>query len=234
VTTWASWFQDGGSYGVVAQRFRPDLILRDGFEDGTLGAWSFSSSDGGDLSVSPLAALKSTTAGLRGVVDDTIGLYAQDDRPQDEGRYRARFYFDPNGFDPGEAQSHFRTRIFLAFSEAPTRRVAAIVLRRLEGEYAIRGRARLDNDTQADTPFIPITDEPHVIELELRRAGNPSFPTGSFVLSVDRETVSVVLLDNNLAEVDFVRMGALSVKAGASGTMYWDEFESRRQGAIGP
>jgi hypothetical protein len=29
-------------------------------------------------------------------------------------------------------------------------------------------------------------------------------------------------------------MGALSVKLGASGTMYWDEFESRRQNGIGP
>ena len=41
-------------------------------------------------------------------------------------------------------------------------------------------------------------------------------------------------MDNSLSAVDFVRLGALSVKAGASGTLYWDEFESRRQGEIGP
>ena len=41
-------------------------------------------------------------------------------------------------------------------------------------------------------------------------------------------------LDNHLAEVDFVRLGALSVKAGASGTIYWDEFVSRRLTLIGP
>jgi hypothetical protein len=29
-------------------------------------------------------------------------------------------------------------------------------------------------------------------------------------------------------------MGALCVKPGASGTMYWDEFASRRQNGIGP
>jgi hypothetical protein len=29
-------------------------------------------------------------------------------------------------------------------------------------------------------------------------------------------------------------MGALSVKPGASGTLYWDEFESRRDDYIGP
>jgi hypothetical protein len=29
-------------------------------------------------------------------------------------------------------------------------------------------------------------------------------------------------------------MGALSVKSGAFGTLYWDEFESRRLSDIGP
>jgi hypothetical protein len=29
-------------------------------------------------------------------------------------------------------------------------------------------------------------------------------------------------------------MGALSVKTGAFGSMYWDEFESRRRTEIGP
>jgi hypothetical protein len=199
-----------------------------------MGKWSSSSTDGGDLSISPLASLKLSTAGLQGVVDDTVGLFVQDDRPQDERRYRARFYFDPNGFDPGEAQLHLRTRIFLAFSEAPTRRVAAIVLRRRDGEFSIRGRARLDDNTQAETPFIPITDEPHVIEIDLRLATAPSTSDGYLILSVDGDNTLVAFLDNHLAEVDFVRMGALSAKAGANGTMYWDEFESRRQSAIGP
>jgi hypothetical protein len=234
VVTWESLGQDGDRSGIFAQRFRSDLIFRDGFEGGTLGAWSSSATDGADLSVAPAAALKLTGSGLRGIVDDTAGLYVQDDRPRDERRYRARFYFDPNGFDPGEGQSHFRTRIFLAFSEAPTRRVAAIILRRLGGVYAIRGRARLDDDRQVDTPFIPITDAPHVIELELQRATVPLIRDGYFRVSVDGVTLSLDSLDNDLANVDFVRMGALSVKAGATGTMYWDEFESRRQGAIGP
>jgi hypothetical protein len=34
--------------------------------------------------------------------------------------------------------------------------------------------------------------------------------------------------------VDFVRMGALSIKTGAAGTLYYDQFESRRQRLIGP
>jgi hypothetical protein len=53
-------------------------------------------------------------------------------------------------------------------------------------------------------------------------------------VSVDGVTLSLDSLDNDLASVDFVRMGALSVKAGANGTMYWDEFEARRSNPIGP
>jgi hypothetical protein len=34
--------------------------------------------------------------------------------------------------------------------------------------------------------------------------------------------------------VDFVRLGALSVKEGAAGTIFWDDFDSRRETAIGP
>ena len=50
------------------------------------------------------------------IVDDQSGLYVQDDSPTGETRYRARFYFDPAAFDPGEASGNLRTRVFLAFA----------------------------------------------------------------------------------------------------------------------
>jgi hypothetical protein len=228
------WDSEHGSVGIFGQRFVPDVIFRDGFETGTFNRWSLVSADGGDLSVSALAGLKFTTAGLRANVDDTAGLYVEDRTPDDEDRYRARCYFDPNGFDPGEAQNRRRTRIFIAFSEAPNRRLVAIVLRRIAGAYSIRGRAHLDDNSHADTPFIPITDEPHVIEFDLKRASGPGAADGYFELAIDGSWVSYLPLDNSLSAVDFVRMGALSVKPGATGTMHWDEFESRRQGDIGP
>jgi hypothetical protein len=179
--------------------------------------------------------MKSTTAGLRGVVDDTAALYVQDDAPNDERVYIARFYLDPNGFDPGETFARFRTRVFLAFSEAPTRRVAAIVLRRLAGSYSIRARARLDDNTQQDTPFVPIGDGPHAIELHLVASSDPEVSGGRFLLFVDGNFVGGAIgIDNSLAAVDFVRLGALSLKPGASGTLHWDEFESRRGSPIGP
>jgi hypothetical protein len=196
--------------------------------------WPAAASDGGDLAVSSEAGLNGTPAGLRATVDDTAGLYVQDDTPADEDRYRARFYFDPNGFDPGEAQGHRRTRLFIVFEDGP-RRLAAIVLRRLNGSYAIRARARLDDNAQADTPFVPINDGPHAVELDWRRSSGPDALDGSLQLWIDGVSVaSLTGLDNASSAVDFVRMGALSVKGGSSGTMYWDEFESRRTTYIGP
>jgi hypothetical protein len=235
VVAWDSYGQDGDSMGVFGQRFEPDLIFQDDFEAGTLAAWSAAATDGGNLSLSTNAALHFTTVGLRGLVNDTASLFVEDTSPSDENRYRARFYFDPNGFDPGEAQGHFRTRIFVAFEEAPTRRLAAVVLRRQNNLYSVRGRCRLDDNSQSDTPFAPITDAPHVIELSWRRSSAPDANDGQCELLVDGTSVALMTdLDNNRSAVDFVRLGALSVKGGASGTIFWDEFVSRRENPIGP
>jgi hypothetical protein len=235
VTVWASYDQEGpNNSGVYGQRFQADLIFRDGVQSGDMSRWSASNTGGGDLTVSGAAGMGSTSQGLQAVVNDTTGLFVEDATPNDEGRYRARFYFDPNGFDPGEALNHRRTRILLAFSESPTRRVAAVVLRRLGGNYAVMGRARQDDNSQADTGFFPISDGPHAIEIDLVRASDTEALDGTFELFIDGVSmIQLTGLDNSLAEVDFTRMGALSVKTGASGTMYWDEFESRRGTYIG-
>ncbi len=212
-----------------------DLIFADGFQTGDLSRWSAASADGGDLAVSPSAALALTVNGLRGVVDDRAGLFVQDDSPAGEDSFHARFHFDPNGFDPGEATGRFRTRIFLAFSENPTRRLATVVLRRMGGAYAVMASCRLDNLRQAATSFVPITDAPHAIEIAWRRASSPLLPDGSCRLFVDGEPAGLLAgLDNDLRGIDFVRMGALSVRDAAAGTLFWDEYHSRRDGLIGP
>jgi hypothetical protein len=235
VVTWSSLNQDGDHAGVFGQRFAPDLIFRDDFESANLSAWSGSQTDGGDLSVSSSAAMKFTTAGLQGVVDDNAGLFVEDGTPDDEDLYRARFYFDTNGFDPGESLAHRRTRLFIAFEEAPLRRLLAIVLRRLTGAYSLMGRARLDDNSQHDSGFFPISDGAHFVEVAWKRATGADANDGEFEMWIDGSSVySTTALDNSASAVDLVRLGALSVKVGASGTLYWDEFESRRLTYIGP
>jgi hypothetical protein len=116
-----------------------------------------------------------TLAGLQAFVNDTGSLFVQDDTPSAENRYRARFYCDTNGFDPGEAQSHFRTRIFIAFDEAGIR-IITLVLKRQGGAYSIEGRVRLNDGTRADTGFLPITDGPHFFEFDWQRPARPAQP----------------------------------------------------------
>jgi len=234
VVVWQSHAQDGDRWGVFGQRYG-DLLFRDDFETGDTSRWSATASDGGDLGVTVDAAMKFTTLGLQAFADDTASLYVQDDTPKDETTYRARFYFHPGDFDPGEGQAHFRTRIFVAFEEAPTRRLMALVLRRQAGQYALMGRARRDDNSQADTGFFPITAAQHFVEFRWVRASAPAAGNGIFELWIDGTLqASLATLDNDVSSVDFVRLGALSVKGGASGTLYFDEFESRRETAIGP
>jgi hypothetical protein len=236
VVVWTSSGRDGSDSGVFGRRFAIDHIFSDGFESLDLSAWSLSATDTGvDLAATPGAALGGTAVGLQAIVNDTAALWVQDDSPRDETAYRVRFHLDPNGFDPGESRSRFRTRVFLAFREAPMRRVAAIVLRRIGGSYSLMGRARLDDDGQSDTGFFGISDGPHLVELELRAASSPDAHDGSFTLWIDGvEAAARTGLDNHLAAVDLARLGAMSVKPGAAGTLYLDEFVSRRWSYIGP
>jgi cysteine-rich repeat protein len=210
-----------------------DAVFANGFESGDLSAWSGTLTDGGDLSVSPTAALNGTTQGLQGVVNDTNTLLVEDGTPLDENHYRARFFFDPSAFDPGEASSSFRTRIFLGLEENPTRRVFAIVLKRQGGQYSVEGRARNDDGTQSDTGFFDVTAAPHRVDLEWIRSSGPDANDGRFRFALDGSVVANMSgIDNSISSIDFARLGALSLKTGANGTLIWDEFVSKRRAPI--
>jgi len=212
-----------------------DLIFQDDFESGNPSAWSLVADDGGDLSVSPAAALGNSANGLQAVVNDTSPLYVEDFTPSSETRYRARFYFDPQGFDPGEAMNHFRIRIFLMFDDSGTKRLSALVLKRQGGNYSLMQRCRRDDNSQYDTGFFPISDSPHWVLVEWRHATTPTSADGMCALTVDGTTLATLSdVQNNARTVGAVRMGTMNVKAGAAGTLFFDEFVSRRTGPIPP
>lgn len=208
-----------------------DIVLKDSFESGDLSAWTASSTDGGDLRVDPSAQMgPGTPNGLLGTVNDTTPLYVEDTTPDNENRYRARFHFDPTGFDPGEVNSKRRVRLFIAFEDGP-RRLVAVILRRLNGQFAIQTRARLDDNSQANTVFTDITASPHRLEFDWLRASGPDANDGQLRLWLDDVLVDTLTgLDNSVSTVDFARLGALAVKVGANGPLKWDYFESRRMG----
>jgi hypothetical protein len=210
-----------------------DLLFRDGFDTGDLSRWPGASTGDGDLRVSGTAALDTTPFGLEAIVDDTTSLYVEDLAPEQEDRYRARFYFDPGDFDPGTSERHFRARLFLGFGERGGR-VFALVLRRQDGEYALMARARLDGGRQADSSFQPITRGTHVVEIGWRRA-TTAHADGSLSLWIDGHAAAQLTgLDNGGTALGFARLGAMGLKPGANGVVSFDAFESRRDSYIGP
>lgn len=200
------------------------------FESGNFNEWSEAVVGDGDLSVSNLAAM-SGSYGLQAVVDDGEPLYVQEDvtRHQpwhDPSYYHVSFRFDPNGFDSSSGRGVLRTRIFAAFEKRPERRLITLALRRRDGQFALTARVRQDDNREVTTGFVDITDDAHLIELVWHRAW-PGARNGMFRLSIDGVVVSTLEgLGNSASVLGLTRLGTVSVKSNASGTLYWDDYRT--------
>ena len=79
------------------------------------------------------------------------------------------------------------------------------------------------------------SDAPHFVELDWRRASGPAANDGSFQMWIDGTSVSALSgLANDAAAVGFARLGVMTIKTGANGTLYFDDFVSRRRFYTGP
>jgi hypothetical protein len=229
----------------------PDLIFASSFELGDLRRWSLGPVSP-DLVVSHEAALfddQVTAFGLKVVVDATPDArFVQDDAPDNEPRYRARFHFHPNGFDPGPSGE---VVLFFAGKDAeppqPSRRLVIIALQKVGVDYYLMARVRgvEDANGDADVPEVgpfKITNPQlqHRVEFEWRKAGDTTPPhDGYFRIWIDSkdpvpghaEQSTRTNLGTGQHAVDFGRLGAISVHTGASGSLYLDGFVSHRSTA---
>jgi len=194
-------------------------------------AWTSSSTDLGDLSVSTTAALIGSQ-GMQAVIDDANTIYVTDDRPTAEPRYRARFGFDPNSIAMASGDAHYVFKGFIGTSAE----VVRVEFRRFSGTYQIRAALVDDGTTWTLTNWSTISDAPHFIELDWRAATAVGANNGGLTLWIDgTQQADLVGVDNDTRRVDRARLGALTgIDAGTSGTYYFDAFESRRQTFIGP
>jgi parallel beta-helix repeat protein len=226
----------GSPTGVILDDDGPsgsDLLFKDGFESGHTGAWSSVKDDGSGVAVTPAAALKGQK-GLEFHVDDVHKLWVQDDSPNGETRYRARFHFDPGTYATGGASGQKTTRIFAVQQVSPAAVLSWLELRSKNGGHQIIAKARVAGGTAA-TPWIPLAPGAHAIELRWSRSSSASANDGLVKLWVDgAEVASLAGLDIETGAVDRVRLGAVAVKSGAQGTLHFDAFESRRISYIGP
>ncbi len=212
----------------------PDFIFADSFESGSLTAWSSSSTDGGNLSVSTISALVGNQ-GMQALINDNNAIYVIDDRPTAEPRYRGRFYFDPNTITMAQNDAHL---IFLgrtANAAAAGTTVLQVELRYSAGKYQLRALILDDATTFTSSGWSTISDAPHAIELDWRASTAVGANNGGLTLWVDGvQQANVTGIDNDTRWIESVRLGALSgIDTGTRGTEFFDAFESHRVTYIG-
>lgn len=208
-----------------------DPIFADGFEAGSLSAWTSSVVDAGDLSVTSAAALVGGK-GLQAVIDDTNPIHVTDDTPNAEPRYRARFYFDPNTISMATGDNHY---IFFGYAGSSTAVVRG-QFRYYSSQYQIRFSLINDSGTWLNTSWVPIGDAAHAFEIDWSASTAAGANNGYLTFWIDgTQKANLTGVDNDTRRIDRVRLGPRSgLDTGTRGTYYFDAFESRRQTYIGP
>jgi hypothetical protein len=184
----------------------------------------------GTLEVTPEATW-SGDFGLALALGNTDPAYVETDTPDDEVRYVVRFYFNAGALSlsPGASLVLFR-----GLSEA----LAPIVTVRLQSDGG-SGRelvytAKTDA-AEASSADIPVGSGWHLLELDWAASTGPGANNGFLHTRLDdAPTASLDLLDNDQSTIGVARWGAVVVVAAPSGTMWLDDFASRRTGPIGP
>ncbi|RIK34894.1 MAG: hypothetical protein DCC55_31965, partial [Chloroflexi bacterium] len=202
-----------------------DLIFADGFESGNFSAWSSSTTDGGDLSVTAAAALVGAQ-GMRAQLDDNDSIYVTDTTPNAETHYWASFHFDPNSISMSNGNAHY---IFYGYSGSSTV-VLRIEFRRSSNNYQIRAQLRNNSTTWTTSNWFTISDAPHQIAIDWQAATSSGAANGFLTLWIDgNQVANLTGVANGNRRIDSVQLGAVAgVDSGTRGTYYFDAFESRR------
>jgi hypothetical protein len=207
-----------------------DVIFADGFESGSLGAWSSATTGGGDLSASSAAA-RFGSFGMRAVINDNTSLFVTDDAPSAEPRYRARFYFNPNAIAMAGGDDVF----ILQSRNAAGAVVVRLNIRLVGSQYQLRGGIRRNGGSYTASAWLPIPSGWSSVELDWRAATGTGANNGGLTIWVDgAQRADLTAIDNDTLRVDNTRLGAVGVNTGTRGTILFDAFESRRQNFIGP
>ena len=205
-----------------------DLIFKDGFGSCNASAWS--GTVGSGLSF-PTTAAYNSNCGMAVNITSNSPAYVRDDTPNAETRYRARFYFNPNGIVMGKGDSHV---IFGAYSTAGNN-MLVVELRRNGSSFQIRAGSLNDRGKWSDTGWSTILSGWNAIEFDWRAATAAGANNGGLTLWLNGAQVAYLTgIDNDQKKVDWIALGAVNgIDSRTRGTYYFDEFESRRSNYIG-
>jgi hypothetical protein len=201
-------------------------LFSNGFAAGNLSAWS-SVTGGAAITASTAANLHGADPyGLQVVQNGTATRFVQDNTPNNESNYSARFYFNPHGALTGTADP-----TILAGRAAGGAVVLRVQYNRTNaGNYRVRASSQTTGGF-ANTPFFQISNATHAIEIDWH-AGTDGY-VRLYTDGVLRQ--SLTGLASSAYRVTDARLGpSANLGAGLSGTIWFDDFASTRGGTIGP
>jgi hypothetical protein len=219
-------------------------LFADGFESGSLQAWSGRSGRG--LVVSTEAALEDVF-GLQVTARRSGPAVVRDDTPDGEGAYHARFRFDASDFRAALPRQPSRAILFSGRSAAEGRLLFVVALERKKGTpfkpagtLILDAGVASDDQTMTSVASAAISDAPHLIEVGWRRATGPDASDGLLVIRLDGVDIgSLSSVDNDaVGGVDSVELGLTFPESGhprpgppellAHRTVLFDSFASWR------
>ena len=204
-----------------------DVIFKDDFEDGSFAPWSATAVDNQDVWTIGAEAIPPVTGEKSIVFDinDNNTLYLQDNTPDDETHYRARFYLQTNSLVMTSGDVF---NIFAGFNGGV--KVLNVNLRYTSGVFQVRISARDDSDVWSYASWYDLTPGWNAIELDYQAAAD----SGSLTLWLGGEQKqSLSSIDNGTRTLTMVRLGAMNVDDGTRGQLLYDAFKSRRLTYIG-
>jgi RHS repeat-associated protein len=225
----AVYYEDTFSAGFIPDYLQkqdtPDTLLNDDFETGDLSAWDSSATDSGDLFASGSADYWANY-GMEAVIDDTNAIYVeQNSAPMDEEiRYRARFYFDPNTLTMTTGELDLLTGYNASTA------VFVVQMQKSGADYQLRSGVYNDASAWTYTSWYTIPDAWTAVEIDYQALINSGTMT-LYINDVAKQTLLNV--DNDTRTITSLRLGAQGVDSGTSGTLYFDDFVSRRFTYIG-
>ena len=201
-----------------------DSITSEGFEN-DLSIWTISAPGSSTVSTS-LDSAYWADKGLQVDILDNSDTYAQNNNQAAEKSYNARVYINSDllkiaandVFTILSGQTGTGDLFQVQMQQTTIRQVRLLVYK--------------DDDSSLTTSWFTILPGWHALEVQIRAASLPYANDGSASLLLDGSLLqSLTNLDNDTKAVSAARLGVAGIDTGTPGTLgtiYYDDFESRR------
>lgn len=167
---------------------------------------------------------------MQAFFDDGHELVVYDETPNSEKHYSARFYFDPNSM-----QLTSQTGFYMLGINSGSTWGAACLYFEQQGDYYSLGLCgKNDAGTWFQSVPVLLADEWQSVEVEWKAATAPGANNGYIKLWIgDQLSSAIENLDSDSQAITQASWGPSDSSFTASGSMYFDAFESRRGEHIG-